>query len=228
MTAYTAEGTSAADMSIWNTTRAGMDLMETQGGGITCLFFDQTGTGYATNAHNTVFQGKGYTVTSGSGGSGNGVLDGAVTGTKIWQFFVSKPYYGSPYTTMSQLSGDTTSKGLSGKPESAVGLLKHSNTANTIFSVDPVNNIIFCGDSQMFEDSDMEVADSRNTFGWAFRIWVAKAAQYGSSFTDMFIEDNQPGAVPAPWDEHWGDNALDLRDNNQDGRYGIRSTADDN
>ncbi len=217
-------------MSVWNTTKDGMDLMDQQGGGWTAIFFDQTASGYATNANNTVFKDKNYTVSSGSGGNGNAKLntaDSATTSTKIWKFFVTTPYYGAPYASMNNLSGDSTSKGLDSKPQSAVALLLHNDTSRPLLTIDPVNRIMFCGESQSLEYSDIDVNDSRNTFGWALRIFVAKAAQYGSSFTDMFIEDGQPGAVPAPWDEYWGPNALDLRDGDQNGRYGIRSTADD-
>ncbi len=219
------------DWSIANMSavRDGMLWMkDNTGGGVTMVVVDQNNATLISRMNTYVYNPMDYAAPSGAGGNGYGTLGNkGQTDTKIWRFFVSRPYYGDPYTSITNTTGDGVNSTLSQMPESAVTILQNANTGNPLLTVDPVNQFVFLGEAQALENGDMNSPASNNTLGWALRIWVAKAAQYGSSFTDMFIEDGKPNAVPAPWDEHWGENALDLRDNNQDGRYGIRSTAND-
>ena len=203
-------------------------MKDNNGGGVTMVVVDQNDTNLISRMNTYVLNPMDYAAPTGSGGNGNGTLGNkGQTDTKIWKFFVSRPYYGDPYTSITNTSGDGINSTLSQMPGSAVTILQNSNSGNPLLTVDPVNGFVFLGEAQALENGDMNSPASNNTLGWALRIWVAKAAQYGSSFTDMFIEDGEPDAVPAPWDEYWGDNALDLRDNNQNGPYGIRSTSND-
>ncbi len=207
---------------------AGMEwIRDNNNGGVTILMMDQNNSNLISRANTYILSRMGYTSPTGSGGNGDGTLGNkGETNTKIWKFFVSQPYYGNAYTSITNTSGDGINATLTQMPESAVTIMQNANSGNPILTVDPVNQFIFMGESQLFENSDMTPVNN-STLGYALRIWVAKSAQYGSSFTDMFIEEGEPNAVPAPWDAHWGDNALDIRDNNQNGPYGIRSDAND-
>ena len=226
---YTHDTWSNANMSA---TRSGMLWMDNNNnGGVTMVVLDQDDSRIINRINSYILSDMGYSAHTSEGHNGGqvGVLGNkGQNNTKIWQFFVSKPYYGAPYTSITPTSGDGINTTLSLTPESAVTILQYNNSAaGPLLTVDPVNRFIFLGDAHALENNDLSSPASNNALGWALRIWVAKAAQYGSSFTDMFIEDGKPNAVPAPWDEHWGNNALDLRDNNQDGPYGIRSNPSD-
>ncbi|MDR2882204.1 MAG: hypothetical protein LBU98_00260 [Alistipes sp.] len=64
--------------------------------------------------------------------------------------------------------------------------------------IDPKNNIIYQGEVQVFD------TDNGNGLLNNFGEYVEKASMWGSAFTELMIDE--PGALPAPWDDYWGAN----------------------
>jgi hypothetical protein len=191
--------------------------------------------------------GGGYTFTNNAGQDYDAQMATTedFTGSKFHTFFVKKPYYLVDNVTENYSFSQGSSSPTPGDkkhgpfsddsflmptqlPDGAVPLLVSDvNTDRISWAIDPKKRIIFIADPYTLDDTWVEQNKQIETFFYALRIWATKTAQYGSSFSDMFIEDGQPGAVPAPWDPIWGANALDLRDDNRDGRWGIRSAVDE-
>jgi hypothetical protein len=134
-----------------------------------------------------------------------------VTGTKIYKMLIQgegggttdiEGYINLPTTTMFE---DDISVGVSEYPESAVPLVLSSrlNTGNpdVYMTIDPKNNFIFQGESQIFD------TDNGNLFLNNFMVYLKLASMWGSAFTDLMVEDDQEGSMPAPWDAIWGVNA---------------------
>jgi hypothetical protein len=75
-------------------------------------------------------------------------------------------------------------------------------TGGSLVVIDPKSRVLYTGDSQTFADTSRDFLT--NTF-----YWIAYASQYGSSFSDLLIENGQPGSMPAPWDDAWGANKIE-------------------
>jgi hypothetical protein len=68
---------------------------------------------------------------------------------------------------------------------------------------------VFNGESTNFDGT----SGNRPAFLDNVMFFIANGARYGSHFMDMFIEDSQPGAVPAPWDNYWNESGNGGTDN---------------
>ena len=187
--------------------------------------------------------GGGYTfMNADDTGYANITASDKFTGSKLYRFFVSKPYYLSPGVVEGySFSNDSDypngyyhdhtyiATTLGGMPNSTIPLLvDYQNTNEVLLTLDPERRTIFLANPYIMYNGWINLNPNLETFAFALRIFASKTAQYGTSFSDMFIDDvNNPKYVPAPWDPHWGENALDLRDNNRNGRWSIRSAVDE-
>ncbi len=82
-----------------------------------------------------------------------------------------------------------------------------------IIVIDPKDRIMFVGEDEMYANGNSTTVDNHfitNSF-----FWQAYAAQYGSGFSDLLVDDETAngGGMPAPWDEWWGANKIEHFDN---------------
>jgi hypothetical protein len=85
-------------------------------------------------------------------------------------------------------------------------------SSGAIVVIDPKDRILYVGEDEAF-------TQAANQFLTNTMFWLAYAAQYGSSFSDLLIEDEGKhrvengvevgGGMPAPWDPIWGANAIE-------------------
>jgi hypothetical protein len=140
----------------------------------------------------------GYVIGNAGGGAMTSTLNTAVSDTKIYQFLMDKGV--NPITTITvDFGGDITSTRATTIPASAVPILIKSDGVR--LAIDPLNKLIYCGDSQTFEGALL--SGGRREFIDNLMYYVANAAKYGSHFTDMLRDDLD---VPAPWDDVWSAN----------------------
>jgi hypothetical protein len=154
----------------------------------------------------------GYTIVAGTtGGWQNdyGMLNRAVSGTKIYQFLMDKgnnPINAILSTINLQegafysLDNNTNASEI---PKTGVPIIVKANNADrATMVIDPANRLIFLGEGQHFwlQDNSWQ-GGNRDKFLDNLMYYVSNAAKYGSHFMDMFIEEPDPRAVPAPWDE---------------------------
>ena len=178
----------------------------TTGNGLTVIFADYSSTAAIAglNSATSPLFNCGYVIGNSGAGPYTSSLttDPTATGTKIYHFLTNKGY--NPITTITTtFGGDGTSTRATTLPPSAVAMLVTADGARLV--VDPLNNIIYIGECQQFEGGNL--SGNRWQFIDNLMYYIANAAKYGTNFTDMFIENGQPGAVPAPWDPIWGANA---------------------
>ena len=92
-------------------------------------------------------------------------------------------------------------------PASAVVLTARNGDTHAMLIVDIKNKFLWIGESQQFW-YDTYLSNNRGVFLDNLMYFIGNAMKYGSHFTDLLLEDDQPGAQPAPWDTaHWGANA---------------------
>ncbi len=92
-------------------------------------------------------------------------------------------------------------------PSTAVVLMtKIDDTTQASLIVDIKNKFMWIGESQIFWHNDY-LTNSRGIFLDNLMYFIGNASKYGSHFTDLLLEDDQPEAQPAPWDTYWGNNA---------------------
>jgi len=172
--------------------------------GFVAFFGDMNGAGNlgAYNSAASPLFNAGYVIAN-SAAPYTSNLNTAVSSTKVYQFLTTQGH--TPISSVSgTFNGDGTSTDIPTIPAGAVPVLTKSNGLPRLI-IDPVNNFIYCGDCQTFDGGT--AADGRATFDDNLMYYIANAAKYGTNFTDMFIEDGQPNAAPAPWDPIWGANA---------------------
>ena len=173
----------------------------------------------ALNNDGSVFKDLGYTIKTSTGDDVAINQNDRAKNTKVYKMLVeglggaTSPITGTNLTRR-DIYADAHSNIVSVYPASAVPILVDTplisgvptNQDNEPFLViDPKNNVIFQGESQMFD------TDAGNSFVDNFIIYVKLASMWGSHFTELMVEEGQ-GGKPAPWDTAaWGDNAgIDL------------------
>jgi len=176
--------------------------------GFVALFGDVNGTATqgAYNSATSPLNTCGYVI-GGPSTPANSILttDPTAMNTKVYHFLLDQGH--TPLTAASitaQFNGNGACTTATTIPAGAVSMLVKTGGGATLV-IDPVNNLLYCGEGQVFEIAT--VASGVWPFIDNLMYYVANAAKYGTNFTDMFIEDGQPNAVPAPWDTYWGANA---------------------
>ncbi len=93
-------------------------------------------------------------------------------------------------------------------PPTAIVLMgRTSDPTHATLIVDIQNKFIYRGCAQAFWNSTY-LTNNRGVFLDNLMYYIANAAKYGTNFTDLLLEDDQPGAQPPPWDtDYWGANA---------------------
>jgi hypothetical protein len=143
-------------------------------------------------------------------------MDAAVKASKVYQMIIKgvggatadiESYMNQSGTKMFE---DNISTGVKAYPTTAVPIVLSSRIQNwggvqtnegkpdVLMTIDPKNNIIYQGESQLFDTTNC------NMFLGNFIIYVKLASMWGSSFTDLMFDGQ--GALPAPWDDAWGAN----------------------
>lgn len=247
-------GTGDAPISAVEATKAGMAWMDANGGGITVVFNSGSSSGNRI-AHLNSILGDEYVFRTSQAWSFDAWqnIQSDFTDSKLYTMFVGNPYYVHPGTpipyvfhTAGARYGYQSDRGIAttSEPGSAVKVAVGSTWDNRDIGnegaivIDPKRRTIYVADAWFFNKDWVSGTNSTGpghvTFAYAMRIFATKTAQYGSSFSDMFIDPDwagpgtvDPQAVPAPWDPYWGENALDLRDNDFGGRWSIRSNVDE-
>jgi hypothetical protein len=147
-----------------------------------------------------------------------------VRATKLMQYLLEKsPEY---YLTSISTSNDGRAAGVfwrddisnythtSYMPDSGIPMIINEDGDVTTF-IDLENRIFWMGESEHFGD---ECEGDQLKFCINICDFLAKAAGYGSHFTDLLLEtgtDFGDGRVaqPAPWDDYWDDTANGGTDN---------------
>lgn len=143
-----------------------------------------------------------------------GTADGRITTihshTKVYKFLFD---YGNTALTAGQVS-DFYSDGISTVlpspwPSTAVVLAtRNNNTDHAMLIIDVKNKFLWIGESQFFWYTNGNAYTDGNRYVFLNNLmhFVGNASRYGSHFTDLLLEDGQPGSMPAPWDDAWGAN----------------------
>ncbi len=144
--------------------------------------------------------------------------------TKLWEFIANRT--GSGITLASDLSTnpyggirginyhDGSSSMASTWPASAIPIaVIGTNPANAGFVIDPKDRVIYIGESLYVGDGGID-SNCRDVWN-NVNFWIAYASRYGSTFSDLLIEDETAagGGMPAPWDDWWGANKVTSFDN---------------
>ncbi len=100
------------------------------------------------------------------------------------------------------VSGNADHSKATSWPASAVRFLSEEGSFGIVV-IDPKDRVLFVGEDEAFSQSG-------NQFQTNVFFWIAYAAQYGSGFSDLLVDDETEtgGGMPAPWDEWWGANAI--------------------
>ena len=166
-----------------------------------------------------MFKDLGYTIKTSTGDDVAINQNDRAKNTKVYKMLVeglggaTSPITGTNLTRR-DIYADAHSNIVSVYPASAVPILVDTSIAAGVLTcydnepflvIDPGNNVIFQGESQMFD------TDAGNSFVDNFIIYVKLASMWGSHFTELMVEEGQ-GGKPAPWDTtEWGANAgIDL------------------
>ncbi len=135
---------------------------------------------------------------------GGAVLNTDVANSSIYKYLVEDGPFG-PSGQFSSVSMDATSSRAyaSTLPATAVPLIvERDNHENVLLFVDPVNNLIYQGESQLF-DAYIEAPSitlqggSTNSYANLSRFlanflgYVVNASQYGSHYTELFLPGNE-------------------------------------
>ena len=161
----------------------------------------------AVNNPNSPLKRAGYPSAVYTGAANPTIYTGHST-TKVYQFVLDKGHTPLTSSQVAALYSDGVSCWIpiSGLPSSAVALTFRDG-GNAMFIVDIKNKFIWSGESQQFW-YDTYLTNNRGIFLDNIMYLVGNAAKYGSHFTDLLLEDTEPGAQPAPWDtDWWGANA---------------------
>jgi hypothetical protein len=82
-------------------------------------------------------------------------------------------------------------------PATAIPIIFDANFNAVLLFVDPANGVVFIGDSQTFDEGSTAAdaiagnADAISRFRLNLVAYVVNAAQYGSSFTSLFLPGNE-------------------------------------
>jgi hypothetical protein len=199
-----------SDVSLWEPIN---DFIEKEG--VTVLSMEEAGLTYVNrmNANGTTLNKQGYKIAvSGTEGGRlprQGVLDIRSVNTRIYKFLVTNGKKYVPDNTDFYKDGYATEATVI--PASAVAIIKRNYNDNTLLSIDPANRIIYIGDLQSVGydagyDGNVWTSE-RQCFLENLALYIQHTAEYGSHFSDMFIDNSN---VATPWDPVWSDNCADI------------------
>lgn len=141
--------------------------------------------------------------------------------SKIWEFVANRvgtnvisqdiqdTRSGDPIRSLTYHDGSSTEA--TAWPASAVPFVKNGN-GNGGLIIDPKSRVMYIGESLYIGDAGLGLSgqdDGTIAFWTNVAYYWAYTAKYGRAFSDMLIDDETEGGVPAPWDAVWGDNAID-------------------
>ncbi len=176
---------------------------------------DNYGTGPMNNTNSPITN-AGYNDVEYSEVSGwSQVFQDRATPSKIYEFVME---HSVNQITPAQIGDDFYNDAISTSipspwPSTAVVLMtKVNNDSHASLIVDIENKFIYVGESQIFW-YDAYLTNGRGLFLENLIFFVAHASMYGSNFTDLLLEEGQPGVQPAPWDSYWDESATGGTDN---------------
>jgi hypothetical protein len=177
-----------------------------------------TALNYAQTALNTVSPGGGYVLAGGiSSGANSGLIKPSYQPedqkTLIYKFVMGD----YPGAANALSNGDFSSGGLDGTstrltsfPPTAVPLIRYNNAANEVLlSIDPVNNVIYSGEDQMYDGMGYPGISNnltgRDKFFNNLIDYIVQSAGYGKLFTKLLTGDEETAGYL--WDATtWGAN----------------------